>query len=137
MIFVRSEDRAAIVGLLKQWDVQQASADIMGYLGARLLADRENPGQHIIVADFGVVDPDVSAADEATRNENRPETQAWAARLRRHRRRAAASQLRRDLPDGLRSFRHSTRLKRQSLVWMIWLVVIAWRTHSEDRRPAV
>jgi hypothetical protein len=31
---------------------------------------------------FGVVDPDVSAADEATRNDERPETQAWAARLR-------------------------------------------------------
>ena len=71
MIFVRSDDRAAIVELLEQWDRQQASADIMGYMGARLLADRENPGQYIIVADFGVVDPDVSAADEATRNDVR------------------------------------------------------------------
>ena len=82
MIFVRSDDRAAIVELLEQWDTQQASADIMGYMGARLLADRENPGQYIIVADFGVVDPDVSAADEARRNDDRPETKAWAARLR-------------------------------------------------------
>jgi hypothetical protein len=35
----------------------------------------------VIVADFGVVDPDVPAADEANRNNERPETQAWAARL--------------------------------------------------------
>jgi hypothetical protein len=82
MIFVHSDDRAAIVELLEQWDLQQASADIMGYMGARLLADRENPSHYIIVADFGVVDPDVSAADEATRNDDRPETKAWAARLR-------------------------------------------------------
>jgi hypothetical protein len=82
MIFVRADDPAVIVDLLEQWDVQQASADIMGYMGARLLADRENLGQYIIVADFGVIDPDVSAADEATRNDDRPETQAWAARLR-------------------------------------------------------
>jgi hypothetical protein len=82
MIFVRCDDSAPIVELLKQWDLQQASADIMGYMGARLLADRENEGQYIIVADFGIVDPDVSAADEATRNDERPETQAWAARLR-------------------------------------------------------
>ena len=40
----------------------------MGYMGTRVLADRENAGQYVIVADFGVVDPDVSAADEADRN---------------------------------------------------------------------
>ena len=53
----------------------------MGYMGIRLLADREHPGQYLFVADFGVVDPDVSAADEALRNNERPETQAFAARL--------------------------------------------------------
>jgi hypothetical protein len=82
MIFVRTGDPASLVNLLEQWDTQQASADIMGYMGARLLADRENPGQYIIVADFGVVDPEVSAADEASRNDDRPETKAWATRLR-------------------------------------------------------
>jgi hypothetical protein len=35
----------------------------------------------VIIADFGVIDPDVPAADEASRNNDRPETQAWAARL--------------------------------------------------------
>jgi hypothetical protein len=82
MIFVRSDDRRALVELLEQWDVQQADADIMGYMGVRLLADREYPGEYIIAADFGVIDPDVSAADEAARNDERPETKAWAARLR-------------------------------------------------------
>ena len=84
MIFVRSDDPEALGDLLVQWDVQQASADIMGYMGVRLLADRDNPGQYLIVADFGVVDPDVSAADEAARNNERPETQASAARMREH-----------------------------------------------------
>ena len=35
----------------------------------------------MIIADFGVVDPDVSAADEAARNNERPETQRLGARL--------------------------------------------------------
>jgi hypothetical protein len=80
-IVVHSDDPASIVELLEQWDTQQADADIMGYMGTRLLADRENPGQYMIIADFGVVDPDVSAADEASRNNDRPETKEWAARL--------------------------------------------------------
>ena len=54
----------------------------MGYMGTRILADREKPGQYVIIADFGVVDPDVSAADEAARNNARPETEAWALRFR-------------------------------------------------------
>jgi hypothetical protein len=80
-ITVRSDDPASLVALLEQWDRDQAGADIMGYMGTRLLADRANPGQYMIIADFGVVDPEVSAADEASRNNDRPETQAWAARL--------------------------------------------------------
>jgi hypothetical protein len=81
-ISVRCDDPAPVIELLEQWDLDQASTDIMGYMGVRLLADREEPGRYLIIADFGVVDPDVSAADEAKRNNDRPETQAWAARLR-------------------------------------------------------
>ncbi len=81
-IIVQSDHPDAIVELLEEWDMQQACADVMGYMGTRLLADRENPGQYMIVAEFGVVDPDVSAAEEAERNNDRPETQAWVARLR-------------------------------------------------------
>jgi hypothetical protein len=80
-ISVRSDDPATIIALLDEWDVRQASADIMGYIGTRLLADRDNPGHYLIIADFGVVDPDVPAVDEAMRNNDRPETQEWAARL--------------------------------------------------------
>ena len=81
-ITVRCDDPAPIIALLEEWDIQQASTDIMGYIGTRLMADRENPGRYQIIADFGVVDPAVPAADEARRNNDRPETQAWAAELR-------------------------------------------------------
>ncbi|HKY16156.1 MAG TPA: hypothetical protein VJM33_14615 [Microthrixaceae bacterium] len=82
MITVRCEDPTRIVELLAQWDLNQATGDIMGYMGTRLLADREHHGQYVIIADFGVVDPDVSAADEAARNNNRPETLDWVKRMR-------------------------------------------------------
>jgi hypothetical protein len=81
MITVRSDDPAAIIELLQSWDRLQAQSDIMGFIGSRLLADREEAGRYLIIADFGVVDPNVSAADEAERNNARPETQEWAARL--------------------------------------------------------
>jgi hypothetical protein len=80
-ISVRCKDPATLVEMLEQWDRKQATSDIMGYMGSRLLADREKPEHYVIVADFGVVDPNVSAADEALRNNERPETKAWAARL--------------------------------------------------------
>ena len=81
-ITFRCDDPDAVVDLLVQWDRDQAAGDIMGYMGTRVLADREQPGTYMIVADFGIIDPDVSAADEAARNNDRPETQAWAARFR-------------------------------------------------------
>jgi hypothetical protein len=80
-ITFRCDDPTPIIESLAEWDLNQAMSDIMGYMGTRLLADREKLGQYVIIADFGVVDPDVSAADEAARNNARPETRAWAARL--------------------------------------------------------
>jgi hypothetical protein len=80
-ITVRCDDPGAIVALLERWDADQATSDIMGYMGTRVLADREERGVYVIVADFGIVDPDVPAAEEAARNNERPETQAWAASL--------------------------------------------------------
>jgi hypothetical protein len=80
-ITVRCTDPEELVALLGQWDLEQATTDIMGYMGTRVLADREEPGCYMLIADFGVIDPDVSAADEAARNNDRPETQSWAARL--------------------------------------------------------
>jgi hypothetical protein len=80
-ITVRCEDPTPLLELTAEWDRNQATNDIMGYMGSRIHADREEPGRYVIIADFGVVDPDVSAADEAARNNDRPETQEWAARL--------------------------------------------------------
>jgi hypothetical protein len=80
-ISIRCEDPEKLIELLESWDRMQAEADIMGYMGTHLLCDRENPGQYLIVAEFGVIDPDVSAADEALQNNERPVTKEWAARL--------------------------------------------------------
>lgn len=81
-ITVRCEDPEQLVELLTEWDVRQATADVMGYAGTRILVDRDEPGVYVIEADFGVVDPDVSAFEEAQRNNERAETQEWANRLR-------------------------------------------------------
>jgi hypothetical protein len=81
-IAVECDDPDTLVEMLVQWDRDQATGDIMGYMGSRLLADRANPGRYVIEADFGVIDPNVSAVEEAERNNDRPETQAWAERLR-------------------------------------------------------
>jgi hypothetical protein len=81
MITVRCDDPAPVLEMLAEWDLNQATGEIMGYMGTRVLADREKLGQYVIIADFGVVDPNVSAADEAARNNARPETRAFAARM--------------------------------------------------------
>ena len=82
MISVRSDDLPRILELVAEWDYNQATGDIMGYMGTRVLADREKMGRYVIIADFGVVDPSVSAADEAARNNARPETRAFSVRMR-------------------------------------------------------
>ena len=99
---VRTDDPDRLVELARQWDVNQASADIMGYMGARVLADRDEPGVYVIEADFGVVHPDVSAYEEAQRNNDRPETQEWARYLR-------------DLAEGEPEYRHYDELDRTGI----------------------
>jgi hypothetical protein len=78
-ITVQCREPARLVELIAQWDRDQATTEIMGYMGTRVLADREHVGSYLIIADFGVVDPDVSAAEEAARNNERAETKAIAA----------------------------------------------------------
>jgi hypothetical protein len=80
-IAVRCDDPARMLELVAEWDLAQATTDIMGYMGTRVLADREKLGQYLIIVDFGLVDPDVSAADEAARNNARPETRTFAERM--------------------------------------------------------
>jgi hypothetical protein len=81
-ISVRADDRRALVELLAEWDRGQAAAEIMGYMGTRLLANRDEPGHFLIVADFAEVDDDATSADEAELNNRREETERWAQKLR-------------------------------------------------------
>ena len=81
-ITVRCADPTPIIEMMEEWDHAEATGEITGYMGSRILADREKLGQYVIIADFGVVDPNVSAADEAIRNNARPITRTFAARLR-------------------------------------------------------
>ena len=99
---VRTDDPDGLVELARQWDLNQASADIMGFMGTRILADRDEPGVYVIEADFGVVDPDVSAFEEAQRNHDRPETQEWAKYLQ-------------DLATGPPEYRHYDELYRTGI----------------------
>lgn len=80
-ISIRSNNPEAIVELAAAWDANQAEADIMGYMGSHVLADRDDPGRYLIVAEFAAIDPEVPAVEEAARNNERPETQLWAEKL--------------------------------------------------------
>ena len=81
-ISFRCNDIETIVKMAAEWDELQADNDIMGYMGTHILRDRDDPGHYVMIAEFGVVDPDVSAYDEAMRNNDRPETQEFAAKMR-------------------------------------------------------
>ena len=72
-ISVRAGDGDALANLMTEWHSSQAGV-APGYLGSRLLADRDDPGRYLIVVDF-------SSAEEAARNNDRSETQEWGARL--------------------------------------------------------
>jgi hypothetical protein len=78
----RCDEPEELLKLAQEWDDLHATSDVMGYIGTHLFADRADPGRYVIVADFAVVEPGVSAAEEARKNNDRAVTQAWAARLR-------------------------------------------------------
>ena len=75
-------DPDALIELLKEWDVAQASTDVMGYVGTRLLANRDEPGHFMILAEFAEVDGDLTPAEEAERNNQREATERWVTKLR-------------------------------------------------------
>jgi hypothetical protein len=81
-ISVRCADPGPLVELLAEWDAGQATTDLMGYIGTRLLADRDDPGAYVILAEFAEVDGDLTPAQEAERNNQREATQRWADKLR-------------------------------------------------------
>ena len=81
-ITFRSDEPDTLVALAQEWDALQASQDVMGYAGCRILADRDEPGRFVMIADFGSVDPGVSAAQEAFINNERTQTHQFADRFR-------------------------------------------------------
>jgi hypothetical protein len=80
-IRIQCSDPDALMKLLAEWDVGQSKSEVMGYIGTRLLADREQPGSFLILAEFAEVDGDLTAAEEAERNNQRLETERWAQKL--------------------------------------------------------
>ena len=78
-ITVHCPDPAKLIELISEWDQNRAGSELTGYMGTRVLADREHLGRYMCVIDFGVIDPNVTAAQEAAINNERPETKAMAA----------------------------------------------------------
>jgi hypothetical protein len=79
MITVHCPHPEKLIELIQKWDIDHASTDIMGYMGTRVLADRQHADRYVCIVEFGVIDPEVSAAEEAARNNDRPETKAMVA----------------------------------------------------------
>lgn len=72
-ITVEGADDQGLHSLMAKWEAEQSGL-APGYLGCRVFAD-DPAGRHLIEVDF-------SSEEEARRNNDRPETQAWAKELR-------------------------------------------------------
>jgi quinol monooxygenase YgiN len=70
---VQASDERALHDHVASWHAEQAGI-APGYRRARVLADEKQPGRYLIEVDF-------SSPEEAARNNERPETNAWAAKL--------------------------------------------------------
>jgi quinol monooxygenase YgiN len=70
---VRASDEAALRDHVAAWHAEQAGI-APGYRRARVLADTKQSGRYLIEVDF-------TSPEEAARNNERPETAAWAAKL--------------------------------------------------------
>lgn len=81
-ITFRSDHPETLIALAREWDSMQASQEVMGFIESRILADRDDPGRYVMIADFGAADPAVTAAQEAYLNNERRETQEFAERFR-------------------------------------------------------
>lgn len=73
IIEIESDDEQAVREHLSAWDAEQANL-APGYQGSRLLADEDTPGRFLVVVDF-------ASRDDAEKNNDRPETAAWAEKL--------------------------------------------------------
>lgn len=81
VIRMKSSKIDEFLQLRREYDAQTASADVMGFLGARVLASRERPGEYLIIADFAEVDGNLTAEQEARRNDARNEAEGWYAKF--------------------------------------------------------
>lgn len=81
-IEIRTEEQEELLHLLEEWDELHATADVTGYIGTQVFQDRSDPLRYVIVAEFAPVQPGISAAEEAAKNNDREVTQRWAARAR-------------------------------------------------------
>lgn len=74
LIEIDGADEQALADHVTSWHAEQHGT-APGYRGARVFADRDRPGRHVIAVDF-------TSEEEAEQNDGRPETAAWADRLR-------------------------------------------------------
>ncbi len=81
-IRVQCSDGKALAQLLRDYDKNQSSLDVMGFIGTRLLENKDCPGEYLIMAEFAEVTGELSAEEEAKLNDQREETAQWAANLR-------------------------------------------------------
>lgn len=70
---VQAASPEALAALLDGWHREQHGV-APGYQTSRLLADQDRPGRYVIEVNF-------SSEEEARRNNDRPETRAWAQKL--------------------------------------------------------
>jgi quinol monooxygenase YgiN len=71
---VHSNRERELHDLARTWHSEQLGV-APGYEGVRVLADRDDPTRFFIVVDF-------ASQEQANENNDRPETQAWVAKLR-------------------------------------------------------
>lgn len=72
-VTVHADRAETLADLIESWHRAQNGV-APGYEGARLLADQDEPGRFLIEVDF-------ASKRDAERNNDRPETQAWADKL--------------------------------------------------------
>lgn len=74
IIEVGGADERALRDHIATWDAEEAGR-APGYLGARLFADADRSGRHVVAVDF-------ASPEQAAENNTREATGAWAAELR-------------------------------------------------------
>ena len=72
-IHVKTDDVSALEDLAAGWHETQSGL-APGYQGSRILADRDRPGEYLMVVDF-------TSAEEAAKNNDREATAEWASKL--------------------------------------------------------